>query len=73
MDRITDRPNMTSAVFRGHKASTKTNKHYFYKYTGIKPFMYDLMSASCEPCHEKTCFFAYMLRQSRSAAQWPYI
>ena len=26
MDRITDRPDMTSAVYRGHKASTQTNK-----------------------------------------------
>ena len=26
VDRITDRPDMTSAVDRGHKASTQTNK-----------------------------------------------
>ena len=26
MDRITDRPDMTSAVYRGRKASTQTNK-----------------------------------------------
>ena len=26
MDRITDRPDMTSAVDRGRKASTQTNK-----------------------------------------------
>ena len=25
-DRITDRPDMTSAVYRGRKESTKTNK-----------------------------------------------
>ena len=29
VDRITDRPNMTSAVDRGHKASTQTNKQNF--------------------------------------------
>ena len=27
VDRITDRPDMTSAVDRGRKASTQTNKH----------------------------------------------
>ena len=27
MDRITDRPDMTSAVDRGHKASTQTNNN----------------------------------------------
>ena len=26
VDRITDRPDMTSAVYRGRKASTQTNK-----------------------------------------------
>ena len=26
MDRITDRPDMTSAVYRGRKESTQTNK-----------------------------------------------
>ena len=28
VDRITDRPDMTSAVDRGRKASTQTNKQY---------------------------------------------
>ena len=28
MDRITDRPDMTSAVDRGRKASTQTNKQF---------------------------------------------
>ena len=30
MDRITDRPDMTSAVYRGRKASTQTNKTFVY-------------------------------------------
>ena len=31
MDRITDRPDMTSAVDRGRKASTQTNKNKVIK------------------------------------------
>ena len=29
VNRITDRPDMTSAVDRGRKASTQTNKHVY--------------------------------------------
>ena len=32
VDRITDRPNLTSAVDRGHKASTQTDKQNFIKW-----------------------------------------
>ena len=32
MDRITDRPDMTSAVYRGRKASTQTDKTKNYKF-----------------------------------------
>ena len=31
VDRITDRPNMTSAVYRGRKASTQTNNKIQFK------------------------------------------
>ena len=31
MDRITDRPDIASAVYRGRKASTQTNKTFKFK------------------------------------------
>ena len=31
VDRITDRPDMTSAVYRGRKASTQTNKQKYFQ------------------------------------------
>ena len=31
MDRLTDRPDMTSAVYRGRKASAQTNKHIIFQ------------------------------------------
>ena len=38
MDRITDRPDMTSAVYRGRKASTQTNKQKEYS-SSILPYI----------------------------------
>ena len=32
MDRINDRPDMTSAVYRGYKASTQPTNQLFYIY-----------------------------------------
>ena len=34
--RITDRPDVTSAVYRGHKATNQTNKQMYYLYIKIK-------------------------------------
>ena len=39
VDRITDRPDMTSAVYRGRKASSQTKKNIRDKVRGIKVCM----------------------------------
>ena len=38
MDRIADRPDMTSAVDRGRKASTQTNKQKFSGHVCFRMF-----------------------------------
>ena len=52
MDRITDRPDMTSAVYRGRKASTQTNKN---------EHTVNISQFSCLLNHQKKQMFNEML------------
>ena len=45
VDRITDRPDMTSAVYRGRKEPTKTNKQTFEKKTQSADRIFVYLSA----------------------------